>query len=94
MADKLDVYLNYYPAQHVNCMSANSKFVTFVSHTINFAVDLAVFPTVRAVLSTLLETQDANASFVQIIHKYHNKCYNEKCRDYMERLEHIAERPK
>ena len=94
MAARFDVYLNHYPAQHVNCMSADSEFVTFISHAIKLTLDLMAYPTIWAVLSILLETQDVNSSYVQVIHQYHNQCYEMKTREYMEELEQIAERPK
>ena len=34
MAQWLDVYLNKYPAQYINCMTSNSEFVAFVNHVI------------------------------------------------------------
>ena len=40
MAQRLDVYLNRYPAQYINCMTSDSEFVTFVNHTIQLALDL------------------------------------------------------
>ena len=94
MATRLDVYLNHYPAQHVNCMSADSEFVTFVRRAIKLALDLMAYPTIWAVLSILLETQDVNSSYVQAIHQYHNQCYKMKTTEYMEELEQTAERPK
>ena len=42
----------------------------------------------------LLETQDVNASYVQVMHNYHNECYNMKTEDYMSGLEQVAERSK
>ena len=53
MADRLDVCLNHYPTQHVNCMSADSEFVTFVSHAIKLALYLMAYPNIWAVLSIL-----------------------------------------
>ena len=94
MADRLDGNPNHYPAQHVNCMSADSKFVTFVNHTIKLALDLTAYLTIWAVLSILLETQDANSSYVQVMNQYHNDCYQMKTRDYMVELEEIAAKPK
>ena len=94
MADRLDVYLNHYPTQHGNCMSADSEFVTFVSHAIKLALDLIAYLIIWAVLLILLETQDVNASHVQVMHQYHIECYQMKTRDYIKELEQIAERPK
>ena len=32
MAQWLDVYLSKYPAQYINCMTADSRFVAFINH--------------------------------------------------------------
>ena len=57
MAQWLDMYLNKYPAQYINCM-------TFVNHAIQLALDLTTYPNIWAVLLILLETQDVNTSHV------------------------------
>ena len=62
MAERLDVYLHHYPTQYLNCMSAESEFITFVNHAIQLALNLTA--QFWAVLSILLETQDVNASHV------------------------------
>ena len=62
MAERLDKYLNHYHTQYLNCMSADSELVTFVNHAIQMALDLMAYPTIWAVLSILLESQDGNAS--------------------------------
>ena len=94
MAQRLDVYLNRYPAQYINCMTSDSEFVAFVNHAIQLALDLTVYPTIWAVLSILLETQDVNTSYVQVMHDYYNECYNIKTEEYMTQLEQAAERSK
>ena len=78
MAQRLDVYLKRYPAQYINCMSSDSEFVAFVNHAIQLALDLMAYPTIWAVLSILLETQDVTVSHVQVMHDYYNKCCNTK----------------
>ena len=40
MAQRLDVYLNRYPAQYINCMTSNSEFVAFVNHAIQLTLDI------------------------------------------------------
>ena len=50
IAQWLDVYLSKYPAQYINCMTSDSEFVAFVNHTIQLALDLAVYPNIWAVL--------------------------------------------
>ena len=94
MAQRLDVYLNRYPVQYINCMTSNSEFVAFANHAIQLALDLTVNPTIWTVLSILLETQDVNILYVQVMHDYYNECYNTKTQEYMTQLEHIAERSK
>ena len=94
MAQRLDVYLNQYPAQYINCMTSDSEFVAFVNYAIQLAFDLMADPTIWAVLSILLETQDVNTSYVQVMHDYCNECYNMKIKDYMTRLEQAGERSK
>ena len=75
-------------------MTADSKFVAFVNHVIQLALNLMAYSTIWAVLLILLETQDVNASYVQVMHEYHNESYKTKTRDYMQGLELAAERPK
>ena len=94
MAQRLDMYLNRYPAQYINCMTSDSKFVAFVNHTIQLALDLTANPNIWAVLFILLETQDVNTPYVQIMHDYYNECYNTKTQEYMTGLEQAAERSK
>ena len=40
MARRLDMYLNQYLAQYINCMTSDSEFVSFVNHAIQLALDL------------------------------------------------------
>ena len=94
MAQKLDVYLNRYPAQYINCMTSNSEFVAFASHAIQLALDIMAYPNIWAVLLILLETQDVNTSYVQVMHDYYNECYNTKTEEYMTGLEEAVERSK
>ena len=68
-------------------MTSDSEFVAFVNHAIQLALDLTAYPTIWAVLSIMLETQDVNTSYVQVMYDYYNECYNMKTRDYMTRLE-------
>ena len=75
-------------------MTSDSKFVAFVIPAIKVALNLMAYPTIWAVLLILLETQDVNTLFVQVMHDYYNECYNTKMRDYKTRLEQAAERSK
>ena len=40
MAQWLDVYLSKYLARYINCMTSDSKFIAFVNHAIQLALDL------------------------------------------------------
>ena len=48
-------------------MTSDSEFVAFVNHAIQMALDLTAYPNIWAVLSILLETQDINMSYIQVI---------------------------
>ena len=90
MAQWLDVYLSKYPAQYINCMSSDSDFEAFINHTIQLALDLTTYPNIWAVLLILLETQDVNASYVQMMHDYYNQCYDTRTQEYMVLLQRAA----
>ena len=60
------MHLNCYPAQYINCMTSDSKFVAFVTHDIQLALNLMAYLTIWAVLLILLETQDINASMYRL----------------------------
>ena len=94
MAQWLDMYLNRYPAQYINCMTSDSEFVAFVNHAIQLALDLTTYSNIWAVLLILLETQHVNTSYVQVMHNYYNQCYNTRTEKYMIGLEKVAEQLK
>ena len=75
-------------------MTSDSEFVAFVNHAIQLALDLIAYPNIWAVLSILLETQNVNTSYVQVMHDYYNECYNTKTEKYMIVLEQPAEKSK
>ena len=75
-------------------MTSDSEFVAFVNHTIQLALDLMAYPNIWPLLSILLEIQDVNTSYVQVMHDYYNECYNTKTQEYMTGLEQAAERSK
>ena len=60
MLSLLDKYLYDHLKQHTHCMSYDNEYVTLLQYTICSHIDLTTFPTLWAVLSILLETQDAN----------------------------------
>ena len=94
MAQWLDVYLGKYPAQYINCMTSDSEFIAFVNHAIQLALYLTTYPNIWAVLLILLETQNVNASYVQMMHDYYNQCYYTKTQEYMVALKKAAEQSK
>ena len=94
MAQWLDMYISTYPAQYINCMTSDSEFVAFIYHAIQLALDLTTYPNIWAVLSILLETQDVNTSFVQVMHDYYNQCYNTRIEEYVVALKKGAEQLK
>ena len=94
MVLRLDMYLNRYPAQYINCMTSDSEFLAFVNHAIQMALDLTAYPNIWAVLSILLETRDINMPYVQVMHDYYSECYNTKTKEYMIQLEQAAEKSK
>ena len=87
MAQWLDVYLSKYPAQYINCMTSDSEFIALVIHAIQLALDLTTYSNIWAVLLILLETQNVNASYVQMMHDYYNQCYDTRTQEYMVLLE-------
>ena len=72
-------------------MTSDSEFVTFVNHAIQLALDLTTYPNIWAVLLILLGTQDVSTSYVQVMHDYHNQCYDTRTEEYMIGLEKAAE---
>ena len=64
-------------------MTSDSEFVAFGNHAIQLALDLMAHPNIWAVLLILLEIQDVNTSYVQVMHDYYNECYNTKTKEYM-----------
>ena len=94
MAQQLDMYLNKYRAQYINCMTSDSEFVAFINHAIQLALDLTTYPNIWAELLILLETQYVNMSYVQVMHGYYNQCYNTRTEKYMVVLEKAAEQLK
>ena len=58
MLSLLDKYLYDNPKQHTHCMSSDNEYVTLLKYAIRLNIDLTMFPTLWAVLSILLDTQD------------------------------------
>ena len=58
-----------------------------LQYAIHLHIDLTMFPTLWAVLSILLETQDGKCKYVKCLHEEYNNYYKDKSRRYMLKLE-------
>ena len=67
MLSLLDKYLSNNPQQYTHCMSSNNEYVALLKYVIHLKIDLTMFPTVWAVLSYLLDTQDGNLEYVKLL---------------------------
>ena len=65
MLSLLDKYLYDHPKQHTQCMSSDNEYITLLQHATHFNIDLTMFPTLWAVLSILLNTQDGKCEYVK-----------------------------
>ena len=68
-------------------MSSDKEYVALLKYAIHLNIDLSMFPTVWAVLSILLDTQDGNLEYVKLLQEEYNGYYKSKHRKYMEKLE-------
>ena len=87
MLSLLDKYLYDNPKQHTHCMSSDNEYVTLLKYTIHLKIDLTMFPTLWAVLSILLDTQDGKYEYVKCLQEEYNTYYEDKSRNYMLKLE-------
>ena len=87
MLSLLDKYLYDHPKQHTHCMSSDNEFVSLLQHTISLHKDLITFPTLWAVLSILLNTQDRKCKYVKCLQEQYNNYYEDKSTEYMLKLE-------
>ena len=65
MLSLLDKYLYDNPKQHTHCMSSDNEYVTLLKYALRLNIDLTMFPTLWAVLSILLDTQDGKGEHVK-----------------------------
>ena len=72
MLSLLDKYLHDNPKQHTHCMSSDNKYVTLLKYAICLNIDLTAFPTLWAVLSILLDTQDGKHEYVKCLQEGYN----------------------
>ena len=83
----LDKYMHDHLKQHSHCISSDSEYVTLLQYTIHLHTDLTTFPTLWAVLSIILETQDGKCKYVKHLQEEYNNYYEDKSRRYMLKLE-------
>ena len=87
MLSLLDKYLSDNPKQYTHCMSSDNEYVALLKYAIRLNIDLTTFPTLWAVLSILLDTQDGNLEYVKLLQEEYNGYYERKLRKYMVNLE-------
>ena len=87
MLSLLDKYLYDNPKQHTHCMSSDNEYVRLLKYAIHLNIDLSTFPTLWAVLSILLDTQDGKLEYVKLLQEEYNTYYADKSRRYMVNLE-------
>ena len=87
MLSLLDKYLYDNPKQHSHCMSSDNEYVTLLKYAICLNIHLSMFPTLWAVLSILLDTQDGKREYVKFLQEEYNTHYTDKSRKYMVNLE-------
>ena len=90
MLSLLDKYLCDNPKQHTHCMSPDNEYVALLKYAIHLNIDISMFPTVWAVLSILLDTQDGNLKYIKLLQEEYNKYYESRSKKYMEKLEKIS----
>ena len=83
----LDKYLYDHLKQHTHCMSYDDEYVTLIQYTIHSHIDLTTFPTLWAVLSILLDTQDGKHEYVKHLQEEYNNYYKDRSRRYMLKVE-------
>ena len=84
MLSQLDKYLHDNPKQHTHCMSSDNEYVILLKYAICLNIDLTVFPTLLAVLSILLDTQDGKCEYVKCLQEGYNTQYEGKSGQYAE----------
>ena len=87
MLSLLDKYLYNYPKQHTHCMSSDNEYVSLLQHAISLHIDLTTFPTLWAVLSILLDTQDHKCKYIKCLQEEYNNYYEDKSTEHMLKLE-------
>ena len=83
----LDRYLYDNHKQHTYCMSPDNEYVTLLKYAVSLHIDISMFPTVWAVLSIFLDTQDSNLEYVKFLQQEYKRYYEHRTRKYMGKLE-------
>ena len=86
MLSLLDKYFYDNPKQHTHCMSPDNEYVTLLKYAIHLNIDLSTFPTLWAVLSILLDTQDEKCEYIKCLQEEYNTYYADKSRKYILKL--------
>ena len=68
-------------------MSPDNEYVALLKYAICLHIDISMFPTVWAVLSILLDTQDSNLEYIKFLQEEYNRHYKHRSGKYMEKLE-------
>ena len=68
-------------------MSSNNEYVILLRYAIHLNIDLTMFPTLWAVFSILLETQDVTCKHVKCLQEEYDTYYADKLKGYMLKLE-------
>ena len=87
MLSLLDKYLYDHLKQLTHCMSSDNEYVTLIQYAKCLHIDLTMFPTLWAVLSILLETQDGKHEYIKCLQEEYNNYCEDKSRRYMLKLE-------
>ena len=68
-------------------MSSDNEYVTLLQYTIRAHINLTMFPTLRVVLSILLNTQDSKCEYVKHLQEEYNNYHEDKPTRYMLKLQ-------
>ena len=63
-------------------MLSDNEYVALLKNAICLNIDLSTFPTLWAVLSILLDTQDGNLEYIKFLQEEYNTYYADKSRKY------------
>ena len=62
----------------INDRGIRTSHVTLLKYAIRLNIDISMFPTVWAVLSIFLDTQDDHLEYVKLLHEEYNKYYESR----------------